>query len=112
MSEKKMRKIESGVNFINWKTVAAENPNNEEKVVFEGFLLRVGVDKFGKPSYEGKKEDGSLIVINSCGALDSKMKEVREGDFIQIIHKGVHKLKTGKYAGKDSHSIDVLVAEE
>ena len=60
----------------------------------------------------GAQLTGKNLVLNSCGVLDSAMKEVKEGDIIQVEYCGQTELTKGKYAGKEAHSLNIEIVEE
>ena len=39
------------------------------------------------------------------------MKEVQQGDYIQVEYTGMVPLTKGKYAGKDAHTVAVDIVE-
>lgn len=55
---------------------------------------------------------GKKLGLNEMGNLNSKMENVKEGDYIMMSYEGKYKLEKGPYKGKESHVVKVLVAEE
>lgn len=61
---------------------------------------------------EQKRIKGQILGMNSSGKLDAAMKDVEEGDMIQVEYKGMSTIEKGKYKGKDAHDIEVDLVEE
>ena len=61
---------------------------------------------------EAKKLVGQVIGLNSCGQLDKAMDGVEVGEMVQVMYNGMSQIEKGKYAGKDSHLVEVDVVEE
>lgn len=82
-------------------------------IIAEGTYVGTMPNKFNedKPSYKIEQEDGSILVVNSAGNLQYRMGSVKLGQLVQISYLGMEKLTKGKFAGKESHQFDVLVAE-
>ena len=55
---------------------------------------------------------GKDVVLNACGSLDKAMKQVEEGQTLQMEYRGMEEMTSGKYPGKDAHSIKVDLVEE
>jgi hypothetical protein len=60
----------------------------------------------------GAQLTGKTLVLNSCGTLDSAMKEIKEGDLIQLEYTGKVALTKGKFAGKEAHTMNIETVEE
>lgn len=82
-------------------------------IIAEGLYVGTMPNQFdeNKPSYKIEQEDGSVIVLNSGGNLKSRMSSIETGTLVQISYNGMSKMTKGKFAGKDVHQFDVLVAE-
>lgn len=111
-----MKKISGGVSsyrkWAEWKTGD----------YFKGKLVSVSVDMYKKNNYtftvvETKFKDGAqpqpgtYMTLNAAGMLDKAMLGVEEGETIVIVYKGLSRIETGQYKGKDSHSMDVFLDE-
>jgi hypothetical protein len=59
----------------------------------------------------GESFIGKVLVINHCGALEHSMKEVKEGEYIQVEYTGKTLLTKGPFAGKDCHTVAVNIVE-
>jgi hypothetical protein len=91
-----------------------------------GKYVSQGTDQYDKPSYvievyeaqfKDKKaakvaSDGINLCLNSCGMLDKAMEGVEFGEVIQVEYTGTATIEKGKYKGKESHMMDVMVVEE
>jgi len=81
-------------------------------VVVEGEFIGTMPNKFNedKPHFKIKKDDGSLVVLNSCGSVAKQMEKVKEGDYIQVSYNGQKKIEDGKLKGKIVHQFNILKA--
>lgn len=75
--------------------------------------------KVADAQFQGKKGAkeaaelvGKVLVLNSAGKLDKARDQLTEGDMIQVTYNGMGTIEKGKYAGKDSHDIEVDLVEE
>jgi hypothetical protein len=86
-----------------------------------GKYVSESVDQFGNPNYKvevieasfGDKNNpkvGSLFTFNSSGALKKSFSEISEGDIVKVIYKGVEPAPGGKFKGKPTHMMTVMVA--
>lgn len=88
--------------------------DNYEK---DNYLVEVQDAQFSDKKAAKKlmpKEDGEPVVIglNYTGKLASAMKNVEEGDEIQLEYQGTTALPKGhKFYGKDVHDMDVDILE-
>jgi hypothetical protein len=73
--------------------------------VYEGSF----VDKYDKTQYKFRTDAG-LVAVPGCAQLDNAMQGVIAGKKIIIDYNGKEPVKTGKNAGKESHSFDVYEA--
>jgi hypothetical protein len=92
-----------------------------DKVI--GKYISRGTDQYENPSYilevlecefadkaANKKAVAEVnLSLNSCGMLDSAMDGVKFGEIVEIEYLGTEKLTTGKYKGKESHQVSVVV---
>lgn len=53
----------------------------------------------------------SLVAIPSSGQLKAYMDRVPKGADVQIIYRGMEAIKSGRYAGKESHQFIVNASE-
>lgn len=124
------RKIVGGGKYLPWKHWEPED-------WVEGRFLGTSTDQFDKTNYQIEVEDheldyslenfvkspecknksleikkGDTLILNSMGSLDYKMQSVEVGQTVKVTYKGVTKLpENHKYKNKDSHQVDVEVAE-
>lgn len=124
------RKIVGGGKYLAWKFW-------EEGDWVEGKLIGTSEDKYNKTNYQIEVEDsdlayscenlvkdkdskvtsleikkGDTLILNSMGSLDYKMQSVEVGQTVKVTYKGVTKLpEDHKFKNKDSHQVDVEVAE-
>lgn len=59
----------------------------------------------------GESFIGKTLVINHCGSLEHAMKEVSEGECLQIEYTGKTMLTKGPFKGKEAHTVEVNVVE-
>lgn len=52
---------------------------------------------------------GKKLVINSCGTINKCLEEDKfeEGKHYMLTYGGVVRLDTGKFSGKDAHSLEI-----
>lgn len=55
---------------------------------------------------------GKVLVLNSVGQLNKSLEKMKEGQFVGVTYNGMTTIETGKYAGKESHSLLVELMEE
>lgn len=60
----------------------------------------------------GDKYIGKDLALNSCGMLDKAMKRASLGTMVQITYDGQSTIEKGKFAGKESHVVQVDEVEE
>lgn len=60
----------------------------------------------------GSKYVKKNLVLNAAGMLDKAMKKLELGEVIQAEYQGTSVIEKGKFAGKDSHVIEVQLCEE
>ena len=75
-----------------------------------GTFLAIRDSEYG-PNYEFEQEDGAIVVVNGCGALNAAMKNVTTGSLVKLENKGKTPITTGKNKGKTFHDIKVSVAK-
>lgn len=75
-----------------------------------GTFLAIRDSEYG-PNYEFELEDGSIVVVNGCGALNSTMKNIDAGSLVKLENKGKTAITSGKNKGKSFHDIKVSVAK-
>lgn len=78
--------------------------------ILEGTFLGIRDSEYG-PNYELEKEDGSIVIVNGCGALNATMKNVPVGSLVRLENKGKTAITSGKNKGKSFHDIKVSVAK-
>ena len=61
---------------------------------------------------EAKNVIGKVLVLNAAGQLNKAMEKMDEGQFVQVTYNGMSTIETGKYAGKESHVLDIQLMEE
>ena len=98
---KSVSEISSNVTYVK----PAELADREVVGTYKGLIT----GQFG-PNYKITTKDGE-VVVNGCGALNSQMSKVNEGDYIRFVYKGKKKIKEGPMKGKDFHDIDVQKKE-
>lgn len=83
-------------------------------VVVQGIYEGTLPNKFdeNKPDYKIRQDDGVLAILNSTGSLAKQMAKVAEGSYVQVQYLGMQPIKSGKMAGKLSHSFIVGVSSE
>lgn len=64
-----------------------------------------------KPQYSIRSENGDLILVDGFGSLDSQMKKVNPGTYVQITYLGKDEVKTGPRKGTLAHRALVGIAE-
>lgn len=90
-----------------------------------GKYIGSDVDQYDKPNFkflveeavfsktsEAKKLKGQNLTLNSAGQLNKAMKDVEEGQLVQIVYNGTSEIEKGKYKGKDAHQVEVDLVEE
>lgn len=60
----------------------------------------------------GDKLEGKNLCLNNCGMLAKAMGKATLGDTLQVTYNGTSTIEKGKYAGKDSHVMEILTVEE
>ena len=123
------RKIVGGGKYIPWKYWAIGD-------YVEGKFLGTSTDQFDKINYQFEvtecnldesiknKADaeteaanltvkvGDILILNSMGSLDYKMQSVEKDQIIKVTYQGTTKLPANhKYKNKESHQVDIEVAE-
>ena len=115
---KTVRKV-SGVRkaFRAWK-------DWEEGDVVIGTYMGQHEDNYDKSNPYIKVEDAQFaddsgeeffeknLVLNSTGMLDKAFEEIEEGQLVQVTYMGMQEIEKGKYAGKNSHVIEVALVTE
>lgn len=76
------------------------------------WLVEIEEASFVKKPKLAAKLVGQLLGLNSNGKLDKAMKNVEEGDMIQVTYNGMGTIEKGKYKGKDAHDVEVELVEE
>ncbi len=90
-----------------------------------GKLVEIRQDKFGKPAYVVEVQEvafsntseqpqvGSLFTLNSSGGLQHKIDKiggVSIGDVIGVEYQGTAQIESGKWKGKETHSIEFYIS--
>ena len=73
---------------------------------YQGFYVN---KKFGNNVHKVKTAAG-LVALPNATQLNNALKGVTEGTKLVIIYNGKNAIKTGQFAGKQSHSFDVYAA--
>ena len=112
MSEKReFKKVgaENSLSFIKASTLAEEGVKG---VVLEGEYIGAIKNNFdeNKSDYKFKKDDGSIVIVNSTGSLAHQMAKVEVGSYVRLEYDGKKTLTSGKMKGKMAHMFTVLVA--
>lgn len=95
----------------NRKWVNYQDLKAGDKMV-EGFFEGEQPGKFSYPNYFFKSLNGEHIAINGCASMKKAMDVVELGDQCLIVYQGTKELpKNHKYAGKQSHMVEVKVAK-
>lgn len=106
------------MNFRKWS-------DYEEGDYVVGEYVGIHTDQYDKECMKMKVEDavfrdkkaaknviGKILVLNAAGQLNKAMEKMDEGQFVQVTYNGMSTIETGKYAGKDSHVLDIQLMEE
>lgn len=80
-----------------------------ELTTLEGTFLGIEESQYG-PNYKIELADGSITVLNGCGALNKKMIKVQTNSEVKFEHLGMKPITSGPQKGKEFHDIKVLVA--
>ncbi len=75
----------------------------------EGTFQGVVESNYG-PNYKFELEDGSIAIVNGCGALNKKMLKVAAGTFVRLENGGKKPIESGPMKGKSFHDIKVFTA--
>lgn len=73
-----------------------------------GIYQSSAVDNYGKTAYSIELASGKTQVVTGAGNLGRQMAEVAPGTYVQITYNGKQEMKTGQWAGKESHNFSVL----
>jgi hypothetical protein len=82
----------------------------DEKYDKEVFVIDVIEASFKDGT--GKKFENKHLGLNSIGMLAKALQKVGAGEIVQVNYNGKSQMEKGKYAGKEAHSVDILVLEE
>jgi hypothetical protein len=98
------------IKFIRPKELAAGGVTG---VVAEGIYEGTIPNNFDntREDYKVRQNDGTLIILNSTGSLRNQLSQVAAGSYVRVNYKGMEKMKSGRMAGKEAHSFEVLVAD-
>lgn len=112
MSERIFKPLEGelpALSFIRAKKLADDGITG---VVLEGEYLGEVPNKFDeeKNDFKFKKDDGSMVIVNSCGSINHQMAKVKVGEYVQISYLGQKTIKDGKLKGKKIHDFKILKA--
>lgn len=82
-------------------------------------------DKWHNPTYQIKIEEavfsdkkaakeliGQVVTLNNTGGFGKSMKDVSEGDMLQIEYTGQNEITKGEWKGEMAHAIEVDLVEE
>lgn len=99
-----------GITFIRPKELADAGTTG---VVAEGIYEGTLPNNFdeNKSDYKVRQDDGTLVILNSCGSLATQLAKVSEGSYVQITYLGMKPLTQGKMKGKSAHSFIVGIAD-
>lgn len=73
-----------------------------------GIFLSSEVDNYGKTAYSIELASGKRQVVTQAGNLARQMAEITPGTYVQINYEGKKEMKSGQWAGKESHQFQVL----
>jgi hypothetical protein len=59
------------------------------------------------PDFKFRGLNDTLFIVNSCGSLKYAMKNIAEGDLVQLVYNGQSKMASGPAKGKLAHSFNV-----
>ena len=62
--------------------------------------------------FEALIPEGATLVLNTVGMLEKAMKKANEGEIFQITYTGMGPIEKGIYAGKEAHSMEVILCQE
>ena len=82
---------------------------NVAEGVYEGTIP----DRYdeSKNNFKIRANDGSLIIVNNSGSLNSQMARVEVGSYVILEYLGQDKMSSGPMKGKLAHRFLVKVAE-
>lgn len=90
---------------------ALTNDNKGDTLVEGIYIGPIKNEMTGKDDQKFMLEDGSTAIINGAGNLGARLKDIPANTAVLVQYEGRQKLKTGKFAGKEVHNFNVLVAE-
>lgn len=99
---------EGGVTFVRAKDLTEAGTKG---IVAEGTLKQKIANQFGGTDYQLETDDGKVVIVNGFGSLNSQMKKVEPGTYLQIDFLGQELGKTGKYKNKPMYKCVVLIAD-
>jgi hypothetical protein len=76
--------------------------------IYQGFFT----DRYQKRAHKIQLANGTQGVINGSAQLDKLLEQVEVGDSVEVIYRGLKKMTSGKFPGKDAHTFDVFVDDE
>ena len=89
------------------KLVAKQkNKKYKNKVDYVVEVLEV---EFASGKEQKRIEKAERLTLNSMGQLDKAMKNVEEGDEIEIIYNGMNTIEGGDWEGSESHTCEVAL---
>jgi hypothetical protein len=74
-----------------------------------------GEDQFGNPSHKVKiletniKDFAGTVTLNSCGGLNKAIEQMTEGSVFELVYGGKDLIASGKFKGKEAHSVTVSI---
>jgi hypothetical protein len=117
---KKKKKLSGGPRvFRKWKewaegdyvigTFVGTYIDNYDK---EGTLVEVIEANFPKRPKLSAKLEGKTLALNATGQLNKALPKMEEGNVYQFTYGGTSTMEGGKYAGKESHLVEVTEVTE
>jgi hypothetical protein len=108
----KTYKSTGGASEIKFIRPSALTNDNKGEILVEGIYVgSVKNEMSGKDDQKFQLEDGSTAIINGAGNLGARLKDIPLNTAVLVRYGGRTKMKSGKFAGKEVHNFDVLVAE-
>lgn len=80
-----------------------DKPNHVVEII-EAFLK----DK----KMQAKLSEGVHLVFNTIGMLDKALEDINPGDCFQVTYNGKATIETGKFKGKEAHTVEVVMVSE
>lgn len=62
-----------------------------------------------KSDFKVRSENGDLTIINNFASIASQLAKVSTGSYIEVTYLGKRAMTSGKYKGKEAHSVVVAI---